>query len=753
MRRKVLSVMMVSALAISMVACGGKEQKKTYNVEELSTIATTEGEVATEKEIAYGEGNILTNGDFENGTGSWTTYKNGGDFEMYVNDDKELQCDITNIGAVEHGVQIYYDGFAIRQGGVYEISFDIHGTLERALDWRIQVNGGDYHAYVMDTVVPTAEVQHVTAEFTMEEETDPAPRLVFNMGLVDTLASEGVTTLEPHSVMIDNISLVVVDATNMIKDPDPVPVARVKVNQVGYKANANKVAICSDLDDADNKFMLVNAETDEVVYTGNISEKQIDIGSDEWISYADFSEYVEPGTYKVRTIGNAESHTFTIGDDVYDKTFDEVVKMLYMQRCGCELTAEHAGDFAHPVCHNTEAVIFGTSTKIDVSGGWHDAGDYGRYVAPGAKTVADLLLAYEKNPKAFSDDLGIPESGNGISDVLDEARYELEWMFKMQDPATGAVYHKVTCEVFPETVMPQDETDELIVSPISGCATGGFAGAMAMAARVYADVDKDFADKCLAAAKKAYEYMRTAEHDPGFKNPGDVVTGEYRDYFDQDERFWAGAELFKTTKDAAYEADLKNWVDETKFQGLGWADMGGYAAYAYLTAENQDETLKTTVTEQFNKCVEDLLAKIEKSAYLNANGLDYIWGSNLETANAGMYFLFANDISPNADYVKIAMDQLNYLYGANSTGYCFVTGAGTVSPISTHHRPSQVLEKTMPGMLVGGPNANLEDPYAKAVLLNTPYAKCYVDNSQCFSCNEITIYWNSPLIYLLANAQ
>ncbi len=752
MRRRIVSLMLVSAMAISMVACGGKE-KKTYNVEQLSTIATTEGEATTEKEVAYGEGNIIRDGDFEKGLGSWTTYKNGGDFEMFVNDKGEMQCDIKNVGAVEHGVQVYYDGFAIRQGGVYEVSFDIYGTLERPLDWRIQVNGGDYHAYVMDTVIPTGEVQHVSAQFTMDEVTDPAPRFVFNMGLVNTLQEQGVTSLEPHSVMIDNIELNVIDTTNMIKDPEPIEIPLVKTNQVGYKENATKIAVCSDLDDNDNKFMLVNAETDEVVYTGDISEEKLDVGVDQWVRYADFSEYVEPGTYKVRTIGNAESHPFTIGDDVYDKTFKETVKMLYMQRCGCELTAEFAGDYAHPVCHNTEAVIFDTTTKIDVSGGWHDAGDYGRYVAPGAKTVADLLLAYEKNPKAFGDDFGIPESGNGISDVLDEARYELEWMFKMQDPATGAVYHKVTCEVFPETVMPQDETDELIVSPISNCATGGFAGAMAMAARVYADVDKEFADKCLAAAKKAYEYIKTAEHDPGFKNPGDVVTGEYRDYFDQDERFWAGAELFKTTKDATYEADLKTWVEETKFHGLGWDNMGGYAAYAYLSAEKQDETLKATVMEQFNKCVDEIYAEIDKTGYLNANGLDYIWGSNLTTANAGVYLMFANEITPNAEYVKKAMDQLNYLYGVNGNGYCFVTGAGTLSPTGTHHRPSQVLEKTMPGMLVGGPNADLEDPYAKAVLLNTPYGLCYADNSQCFSCNEITIYWNSPLIYLLANAQ
>ena len=75
-----------------------------------------------------------------------------------------------------------------------------------------------------------------------------------------------------------------------------------------------------------------------------------------------------------------------------------------------------------------------------------------------------------------------------------------------------------------------------------------------------------------------------------------------------------------------------------------------------------------------------------------------------------------------------------------------------MSPVGTHHRPSQFLKQTMPGMLVGGPNSNLEDPYAQNVLADAPAAKCYVDNEQSFSCNEVTVYWNSPLIYLMAGA-
>ena len=94
--------------------------------------------------------------------------------------------------------------------------------------------------------------------------------------------------------------------------------------------------------------------------------------------------------------------------------------------------------------------------------------------------------------------------------------------------------------------------------------------------------------------------------------------------------------------------------------------------------------------------------------------------------------------------------QLNYLFGNNATGYCFMTGFGTLYTDHPHHRPSQVVGKTVPGMIAGGPNSGLNDPYAANVLKGVPPAKCYVDNAQSYSTNEVAIYWNSPVIYLLA---
>ena len=133
---------------------------------------------------------------------------------------------------------------------------------------------------------------------------------------------------------------------------------------------------------------------------------------------------------------------------------------------------------------------------------------------------------------------------------------------------------------------------------------------------------------------------------------------------------------------------------------------------------------------------------------------NYVWGSNMVMANNGMILLFAakltDDEAKAEQYIVLAKHQMDYIFGYNSLGYCFVTGYGSCSPQHLHHRPSQVIGKPIPGAVAGGPNANLEDSYAKAVLYKSAPARCYADNEQAFSLNEITIYWNSPVIYLLS---
>lgn len=765
MRKKLVAMMLSIALAVSVTACGGNEAatetaevteqtEVTEETEEEETaeepVQEAEPEEPVEEEPSEPESlmgfNMIENGDFAAGLAdSWFTYCEGGYGTVEANADGQMEVKVSSIGTKEHGVQVYYDGFGLEQGCVYEMSFDASASVARDVQYRIQINGGDYHAYSLEEIAVTPEMQRFTIQFTMEEASDPAPRLCFNMGLVRDTAAD----IAEHSIYFDNFELYCIDESNRAGAAAEAETPDVQIDQIGYLPGDAKIAVFRG-DAIGDSFTVKNADGD-VVCEGKQTAAKENADTGEKESTGDFSEVKDAGEYVVVGANEAESYSFVVGDDVYDAAFNDTVKMLYMQRCGVELGKDSAGDFAHGVCHSSEATIFGTDKKADVSGGWHDAGDYGRYVVSGAKTVADILLAYEAYPESFGDEAGIPESGNGVADILDEAKYELDWMFKMQDSATGGVYHKVTCTNFPGIVMPEGETEELVVAPISHTATGTYAATMAMAARVYKDVDSAFADKCLAAAKEAVAYMEAnPDNGEGFKNPTEIVTGEYPDANDADERLWMYAELFKTTGDIAYGEKAAEFGDAPA--GLGWADVGYYGAYAYLTAAGADAAFAGEMKAYMENGCKNVADTANANAYACSITGVFPWGSNMTIANNGMLLLMMDEVNGNDAYKDLAKAQMHYLFGNNTTSYCFLTGYGQMSPVGTHHRPSQFLKQTMPGMLVGGPNSNLEDPYAQNVLKDAAPAKCYVDNEQSFSCNEITVYWNSPLIYLMAGA-
>lgn len=737
----------------SQVVQGKPEGKEAEATEEpaVEMEAAEEGVAEEESEEAKETGgNMIANGDFSEGIGSWLLYTNGGDAKLSVDDRGRMETAIVQTGSVEHGVQAYYDGFSLEQGCTYHLSFDLEATEKCYIEWRLQLNGGDYHAYASEHVKAGKKMKTISCTFTMEEATDPAPRLCFNMGGMEKNPKK----LSEHSVYIDNISLTLEDASGRVEEASDSNQVDINLNQVGYRPADVKKAIfrrpSGEGNTMDTAFKVVDAASGKEVYSGTVEGAKENGNSGELVAAADFSSVNTPGTYKLVSENCGESYPFTIAEDVYDDVFHEIVHMFYMQRCGQELTKKQAGDYAHKACHQTKAVVYGTNEEKDVSGGWHDAGDYGRYVVAGAKAVMDLMMAYEMAPEAFSDAEGIPESGNKVPDILDECRYELEWMLKMQDVKSGGAYHKVTCANFPEEVLPEEETEQLILAPISMTATGDFAAVMAKASRIYKDVDKKFAGKCLKAAKDAYKYLKNSKDETGFHNPSDIVTGEYGDEDCLDEKAFAAVELLLATKENSYMKDLEALNLDSLSADFGWASMGGYAMVEYLKDGKKDSVAYSKFKAALDAGAVKSAGNAVNDGYFCTLGSEYPWGSNMTVANNGMLLLFADALSGNNAYAETAKAQLDYLLGANANSCCFVTGFGSLSPEQPHHRPSMVVKAAMKGMLIGGPNSNLEDPYAKAVLEGVAPAKCYVDNSQSYSCNEITIYWNSPLVCLLA---
>ena len=319
----------------------------------------------------------------------------------------------------------------------------------------------------------------------------------------------------------------------------------------------------------------------------------------------------------------------------------------------------------------------------------------------------------------------------------------------------SSYHHKVSCANFPGTVQPEEETDELIVCPVSNAATSDFAACLAMAARVYEKKDAARSKTYLAAAEKAFEFLKGHQNEGGFHNPDNIVTGEYPDENWKDDYFWSAAELYRTTGDDAYMSVMKDLGIDNVSEGMGWDCNGFYAAYALL-CKNPDDELSKSVLAKVEAACDTFVAAAEKDAYGSSIVDDnYPWGSNMSIANHGMlmHMLMKLGLSDGAKlekYKAAATDQLSYLLGRNGTGYCFVTGYGTLSTQKPHHRPSQAIGTAVKGMLAGGPNVGREDPYAQQVLKDKAPALCYADSDQSYSTNEIAIYWNSPLVYLIA---
>lgn len=703
-------------------------------------------DMAVQEEKADTDTDILPGSDLAQKNSSWGVYTESGGSASFDVSNKTLTLKIASPGKVGHAVQLYCDRIKLIQGAAYRFSAEISSDTDRYFEWRIQINGGDYHPYAdLEKVCIGPDPVTVSSDFTMEYPTDPAARMCFNLG--DAKSEQ---KLGAHNIYIRNISLVMTDDSGAVKEEDMREEAQINLNQIGYRPGDEKRAVIRSESDKQSTFTVTSADTGESVYEGRITDGITFGSSGDRVSYADFSELTKPGRYRVVTDNKEESYEFTIADDVYEGALVDSQKMFYLQRCGMDLDEEYAGDFAHRACHTDEARVYGGTRYVDVSGGWHDAGDYGRYTVPAAKAVADLLLSYELFPDSFSDDNGIPESGNGIPDILDEARYELEWLFKMQQ-SDGGVCHKVTGLDFDGFVMPEDCKEPLYLFPESKTATADFAGVMYMAGRVYRDIDEGFSAKCIACADRAVDAYLLHRDDANFTNPADVNTGEYGDGCSVDEFLWAICEGYRTTQDKRFSPLLET-VDLSKIKndGFGWEDMSGYAYYAYMSTKNPMKTKLDLEGRFFAMCDELKSTALSGEAYGCTITSDYPWGSNMTVANNGMALLLARSITGNADYERAAKRQLDYLFGTNACSYCFLTGYGTQSPNDPHHRPSVALKKCMKGMLVGGPDSYLEDPYAKAVLSGLPKAKCYVDSMQSYSCNEITIYWNSPLVFLLA---
>jgi endoglucanase len=380
-------------------------------------------------------------------------------------------------------------------------------------------------------------------------------------------------------------------------------------------------------------------------------------------------------------------------------------------------------------------------------------------------TVGTLMAFYENFPDYFPDkSLNIPESGSGRPDILDEIKFNLDWMATMQDK-DGGVFFKLTTLTFPGYIMPEDDKGQRFIIGKSTTSALNFAAAMAQAGRVYMPFDSVFAKKCIEQAASAWDWAAKNPDIP-FRNPEDVKTGEYRDVKFDDEFIWAAAELFITTKDKKYADFLKD-KDIAYKSEPSWQNVHGLAPLSLATVKNDlDEQTLETVRKSIVAAADRWIGEMAVHLY-RIPKTNFIWGSNSNFANMGIAMVYAYKITNDKKYLVAASEIADYLLGKNAIGLSFMTAFGSKFAANPHHRQivatmglergvnqeqrrtaRNASEIVIPGFLVGGPNVGHQDSVHGVTYSSTLPAKSYEDVYKSYASNEVAINWNAPSTFL-----
>ncbi len=556
-----------------------------------------------------------------------------------------------------------------------------------------------------------------------------------------------------HQFLLVCCVLFAVGCQKTLPEIDNLNADAIRINQVGYYPNAPKKAIVVAGENT-TTFQIIDLANKNSVFEGNLTEsKKWDLAG-ETVQVADFSNFSISGSYRVYVNGLGYSHPFEIDNNILDEPSRAVVKALYYQRASTDLPEKYAGKWHRKAGHLDNNVTFHPSTQREGtmmgSGGWYDAGDFGKYVVNGSYPLGQMLTFHEQYPDFHKDNsLNIPESGNRNSDLLDELRYEMNWLLRMQD-VDGGVFFKLTTKRFTGMILPEKADTERFVIGKSTTASLDFAAVAAKMARAYREIDTVYANKCMTAAIKAYNW---AKENPEivYKNPEDVVTGEYGDSDFTQEFYWAAAELYLTTGQDIYIDDLRSTeVDFSFMPGESWANHMHYLGAIALIDHLDDGALKTQLETEIVTAARELVKLTQKTAYFQPL-TDFQWGSNSDIFNTAMIIANAYRITKKPEYLKTVQEIVNYVFGKNATSYSFVTGFGTKTPMFIHHRQSagDEVDEPVPGFISGGPNSRKQDKSEVTYPTNEAPMKAWTDEEGSYASNEICLNWNSSAVYVL----
>jgi endoglucanase len=719
--------------------------------------------------------NMLWNGTFD-GTSvlpwrvAFDSPRNG----QAAADKGELCLKIDDPGKQRFDVVIRQRPLTLAKGHKYQVRFKTRATAPTKLRPRLSKINVPYTELWAATVDADATARTYAASFEGTVDDDNV-ELAIELG--GPLAGK-----PPLTVCLDDIELNDPQFEAPVEWKQKVDLPAVRVNQVGYLPGLAKIATVATTAAAPLDWQLVD-KGGKTRASGKTRPYGDDKSSGERVHQIDFSSFSAPGKgYKLR-VGKLESVPFDVGPDVYKKMKYDALAFFYLQRSGVDIKMPYAGSKAYerPAGHVSDKSVpcapeAKCSYTLDVSGGWYDAGDHGKYLVNGGFSVwmlqnlYEMLTRYGGTAGDFADGkMSIPESKNGKPDLLDEARFGLDALIKLQvpqgQPNAGMAHQKMHGDKWSAIpTMPHKDDIKRYLRPVSTAATLNLAAAAAQAARLWQKLDPAFATRCLTAAEAAYA---AAKKNPNARAEPKVEGGGiYGDGDISDEQYWAATELYITTGKPEYKDDLtKSRWHMPKDGGataagiMGWDHMAPAAKLSLLAAPNQlGDPAIGEQRKQVLAAADRFLGLIAKRGYRAPFASDsvYNWGSNAEVMNAALVLGTAYYLTKDAKYANGAIDCADYILGRNPLALSYVSGYGTIAMKNPHHRvwahqKDKKLPESPPGAVSGGPNSALQDPYIRKLGKGgcAPMT-CYVDNIESYSTNEVAINWNGALAWYVA---
>lgn len=485
----------------------------------------------------------------------------------------------------------------------------------------------------------------------------------------------------------------------------------IKTDQFGYRTTDKKFAVISNPVTGYNNnepyspgstFQIRKWDSDSVVFSGslfiwNAGNTHIQSGDKVW--WFDFSGLTLPGTYYVFDVANNKgSYKFEINDLVYREVLLKTFKAFYYQRCGCAKNLPYAQTgWTDTECHkgslqDTDCRLYNNNIPAnskDLSGGWHDAGDYNKYVNFAFEPMMDLLLAYSENKTVWTDDFNIPESGNGIPDILDEVKYELDWLLKMQN-TNGSVLSIVGVTNFGSASPPSADNNQRLYGPSNTSASLTASALFALAAIQFNSIGQtSYASILQTASVNAYNWA-SANPDSTFYNSGTIGAGEQEvgSYEKFVRKMSAACFLYSLTGNAGYKTYFENNYSQIHLMQWTFAypfESGAQNMMLYYSSlPGVSSGVSTAIKNAYKNSMktnnaDNLPALINKTdayrAYLSNN--NYTWGSNTTKGRQGIMFMnminYKLDTLSNSLYREAALGYLNYFNGINPTGFCYIT--------------------------------------------------------------------------------